>query len=124
MKSNAYSPALFEQLPIVGILRGFSRDRLEMIVRAVIEGGLNNLEVTMNSPNAAEQIIAAREMAGAALNIGAGTVTSLALLDEALEAGAGYIVTPALIPAVVKRCVELKVPVFPGAFTPTEIFQG
>jgi 2-dehydro-3-deoxyphosphogluconate aldolase/(4S)-4-hydroxy-2-oxoglutarate aldolase len=48
----------------------------------------------------------------------------LQLLDEALAAGAGFVVTPTLVPAVIERCVQLKVPVFPGAFSPTEIQQA
>lgn len=91
------------------------------MVEAVRDGELTNLEITMNTPGAAEQIRAAREIAGSALNIGAGTVTNLQLLEDALAAGASFIVTPIVVPAVIARCVQLKVPIFPGAFSPTEI---
>ena len=45
----------------------------------------------------------------------------MADLDAALEAGASFIVAPIVAPEVIARCVREKVPVFPGAFTPTEI---
>src|SRR5471030_355070 len=122
--SAPFSTKLFEQLPIVGILRGLPAKKLRPVVEAVREGGLTNLEITMNTPGAVNQIRAAREIAGSALNIGAGTVTNLQSLDDALSAGASFIVTPTLMPAVIERCVRLKVPIFPGAFSPTEIQQA
>jgi 2-dehydro-3-deoxyphosphogluconate aldolase/(4S)-4-hydroxy-2-oxoglutarate aldolase len=119
--SAPFSSKLFFQLPIVGILRGLPPEKLRPVVEAVRDGGLTNLEITMNTPGATEQIRAAREIAGSALNIGAGTVTNLQSLEDALAAGASFIVTPTLVPAVIERCVRLKVPIFPGAFSPTEI---
>lgn len=112
---------LFEQRPIVGILRGFPLEMVEPLVEAVRDGGLTSLEVTMNSVGAAEQIRRAIAVGENRMNIGAGTVTTLDRLEEALEAGANFIVTPTLVLPVIARCVELKVPVFPGAFTPSEI---
>src|SRR5436309_2421411 len=117
--SAEFSTELFAQLPIVGILRGLPAEMLEPVVEAACAGGLTNLEITMNTPGAAAQIRAARAIAGSALNIGAGTVTSLSLLTEALAAGASFIVTPTLSRPVIQQCVQLKVPVIPGAFSPT-----
>src|SRR5438034_5404951 len=122
--STPFSQELFQQLPIVGILRGLSATSLRSVVEAVCDGGLTNLEITMNTPGAAEQIQVAREIAGSALNIGAGTVTDLRLLEDALSAGASFIVTPTVAVPVIERCGQLKVPVFPGAFSPTEIARA
>lgn len=119
--STPFSQKLFQQLPIVGILRGLPAEKLRPVVEAVRDGGLTNLEITMNTPGASDPIRAACEIAGSALNIGAGTVTDLRLLDDALAAGARFIVTPTVSAAVIERCVQLRVPVFPGAFSPTEI---
>lgn len=124
MMNRPFNQKLFEQLPIVGILRGFDLAQLEQIVNAAVRGGLRNLEVTMNSRGAPEQIARALELSEGQMNIGAGTVTSLDLLDEALHAGASFIVTPALQEEVVTACVKQDVPVFPGAFTPTEIYRA
>lgn len=122
--NTRFSLELFERVPIVGILRGLAAGQVPPVLQAVLEGGLTNLEVTMNSPGAADQIRQAVELAGPRMNVGAGTVTSLALLDEARQAGAAFIVTPTVCPEVIGRCVDLGLPVFPGALTPTEILQA
>lgn len=122
--NGSFSQELFQELPIVGILRGFKTDLVADIVRAAIRGGLRNLEITMNSPDASHQIGAAVALAEGRLNVGAGTVISRQLLDEALAAGASFVVTPTVEPRIISECVRQKVPVFPGAFSPTEVVSA
>lgn len=119
-----FSQSLFEAMPIVGILRGFTKGQVTEIVHGSIRGGLTNLEITMNSPDAAAQIRHAVEIAEGRVNIGAGTVLDLELLDEALSAGASFIVTPTVAELVINECVSEKIPIFPGALTPTEIVRA
>lgn len=114
----------FLTLPLVGIIRGCADEHLPHVIEAVRKGGMLNLEITMNSPGAERQIREAVSSSKGQLNIGAGTVTSLKLLDRALAAGASFIVTPVLVPEVIIKCVEGAIPVFPGAFTPTEIHRA
>jgi len=123
MKAS-FSQALFQGLPIVGILRGFTPAQTTEIVRAAIRGGLRNIEITMNTPDAARQIREAATLAEGKLNIGAGTVINLELLDQAMAAGASFIVTPTVEPKVVVECLNRKIPVFPGALSPTEIVRA
>jgi 2-dehydro-3-deoxyphosphogluconate aldolase/(4S)-4-hydroxy-2-oxoglutarate aldolase len=122
--TTRFSQDLFEQLPIVGILRGFPENILESVIQSVLAGGLANLEITMNSPAAAAQIRHAIACGGTRLNTGAGTVTNRKLLTDALDAGAGFIVTPTVATEVIRECVALGVPVFPGAFSPSEIMTA
>ncbi|MBV8881021.1 MAG: bifunctional 4-hydroxy-2-oxoglutarate aldolase/2-dehydro-3-deoxy-phosphogluconate aldolase [Planctomycetaceae bacterium] len=119
--SALFDKALFQKLPVVGILRFFKRAEVEKLVPASIEGGLCNIEVTMNTAGAEDLIRLTVDLMGGKGNVGAGTVTSLETLDRALKAGATFIVTPAVLPDVIQACVERKVPVMPGAMTPTEI---
>jgi len=119
-----FSWDIFNKLPIVGILRGFDADLTVEIAVAAMERGLTTLEVTMNTAGAAEQIAALLEATKGEMNIGAGTVRSLEELDQALQAGAMFIVTPTVLPEVIERCVKQDIPVFPGAFTPTEIHRA
>src|SRR4029453_3991050 len=73
----------------------------------------------------AEDLIrVARRVAGSIMNVGAGTVCTTKDLDLALEAGAEFIVTPIVAPEVVDACRRARVPVIPGAFTPSEIFRA
>ncbi|MBQ1075134.1 bifunctional 4-hydroxy-2-oxoglutarate aldolase/2-dehydro-3-deoxy-phosphogluconate aldolase [Micromonospora sp. C31] len=86
---------------------------------ALVRGGLRSAEVTFRTDAAADAI---RVMSGRAdLLVGAGTVLTPAQVDRAVEAGARFVVTPGFAPAVVRRCQEMGVPVFPGVATGTEI---
>ena len=114
----------FEALPIVGILRGFEVPVVRSLVEAVARGGLRCVEVTMNSPAAAEAIAAAIEAGGDEVQVGAGTVCTLEDLERALGAGASFIVTPIVSPEVISACRERDVPVMAGALTPTEIYAA
>lgn len=122
MKSHTvFDPATFRSMPLIAILRNQQHLNLPDLVKAVSGGGFHALEITMNSPGAAEQIRAASMCATGKTMIGAGTVTTLAELDDAHEAGACFIVTPVVVPAVITECVRRNLPIFPGALTPTEV---
>ena len=118
-----FSTERFQQLPIVGILRGLPPEKLPPVVEAVRDGGLTNLEITMNTPGAVDQIRAARQIAGGSLNIGAGTVTDLRLLEQALGAGANFIVTPTVSTVVIEYCVRSRFRSFPARSRPPR-FNG
>lgn len=120
----AFDQALFRKLPVVGILRFFKQAEVERLVPASMDGGLANIEVTMNSQGAADLIRLTCRLMGSRGNVGAGTVTTVELLDQALGAGASFIVTPAVIPEVIRACIDRKVPVMPGALSPTEILTA
>lgn len=119
-----FDDALFKKLPVIGILRFFKRAEVEKLVPAAVEGGLCNIEVTMNSAGAEDLIRLTASLVGGKGNVGAGTVTTIETLDRALKAGATFVITPAVIPDVIQACVQRKVPVMPGAMTPTEILSA
>ena len=121
---NRFSSRLFDEAPIVGILRGLPTSSLRAVVESARDGGLTTLEITMNTPGAADQIRMACEVAGSALNVGAGTVTSEEAYESARAAGASFIVTPTISAHVIRRCVLDGVPVFPGAFSAAEILRA
>ena len=75
----------------------------------------------MNSHEPEHQIQEAIQAANGNMNIGAGTVTDVATLERAAQAGASFIVTPTLDLDVMATCKQAKLPIFPGALTPTEI---
>lgn len=111
----------FWQMPVVGIIRHLEPDELTSVLPIFRQSGLTTLEITMNTPGAASMIQQALRQFPDVLNIGAGTVRTLAALEESLAAGAQFIVTPVLDEEIVLKCVEAGVPVFPGAYSPTEI---
>src|SRR5690349_19792846 len=100
-----FNEALFQELPVVAILRFFQQNEVEKLIPAAMAGGLRNLEVTMNSKGATALIRLACKLVGHQGNVGAGTVTTLEELEQALGAGASFIVTPAVLPDVIEACV-------------------
>ncbi|WP_291967670.1 bifunctional 4-hydroxy-2-oxoglutarate aldolase/2-dehydro-3-deoxy-phosphogluconate aldolase [Maribacter sp.] len=109
--------------PIVGIVRGLDLDTVRQIIKAYIAAKFYTIEVTMNTPNVAK-IIKDLRLNYPNLNVGAGTVCTMADLDKAIAAGAQFIVTPIIDEEVIKKCVAMQLPVFPGAYTPTEIYKA
>jgi 2-dehydro-3-deoxyphosphogluconate aldolase / (4S)-4-hydroxy-2-oxoglutarate aldolase len=92
----------------------------EPLATALLEGGLTAIEVTFRT-EAAAAAIAGITKYNENMLVGAGTVLTAEQVDRAVEAGARFVVTPGFGPAVVRRCQELGVPVFPGVATATEI---
>lgn len=113
----------FKRLPIMGILRGIDSGILEPLLKTVESSGLETIEITMNTKGAARLIRRARALSKK-LVIGAGTVLNLENLKSALDSGATFIVTPVLIREIMEYCVRNKMPVFPGALSPTDIYNA
>ena len=118
-----YKQVLFDKMPVVGILRNVPLNVIEAILPYYKKAGFTTLEITMNSENVCE-IISKLSEDNPEMNIGAGTVCTMADLKKALDAGASFIVTPILDTAVVIYCKEHTIPIFPGAYTPLEIYTA
>ena len=89
---------------------------------ALVAGGLPVAEVTFRTAAAADTIKILAERGD--ITVGAGTVRSVAQVDQAVDAGATFIVSPGLRADIVLRAQEAGVPVLPGAVTPSEILQA
>lgn len=124
MGKKHFSWNSFNSIPVIGIMRNISLADITNILPVYAENGLNTIEVTMNSPGAVEIISFAIQNYGDRLNIGAGTVCTEKDLEVALNAGAQFIVTPIVNLQIIERCRESEIPIFAGAFTPTEIFTA
>ncbi len=123
MNHPTFSWTTFRAAPIVAILRGQSMETCIKIAEALRAAGFGTLEVTMNTPDVAT-IISELNRRFPGLNVGAGTVCTPTELEVALAAGSSFIVTPITDETVIKTCVERGIPVFPGAYTPTEIYKA
>jgi 2-dehydro-3-deoxyphosphogluconate aldolase/(4S)-4-hydroxy-2-oxoglutarate aldolase len=107
--------------PVIGILRGVTREVLPDVLAVSVEAGLKFVEITLNTKEALALIESASKDFSQSMVIGAGTVLSLKEAESAFKAGARFIVSPTLNISVSEFCQEKKLPYFPGAFTPTEI---
>jgi 2-dehydro-3-deoxyphosphogluconate aldolase / (4S)-4-hydroxy-2-oxoglutarate aldolase len=110
---------------VIAIARGLDPARMREIATAVADGGVRAFEITLNSRSALDAIAAVRAvMSEAALLVGAGTVLEVSAAEAAVAAGAQFLVMPHLDAGLVRWAVECGVPVFPGAFTPTEVLAA
>ncbi len=92
------------------------------IARALVDGGLNVLEVTLRTDTALEAIAEMTQVEGAI--VGAGTVTNPAQLDAALSAGAEFIVSPGLTGDLGRSAIGSKIPFLPGIASAGDIMRG
>jgi 2-dehydro-3-deoxyphosphogluconate aldolase / (4S)-4-hydroxy-2-oxoglutarate aldolase len=91
------------------------------LLDALTAGGLPCAEVTFRTPAAVDALRAMTEAAPLSALVGAGSVLRPEQVDQALKAGAQFIVTPGLSPAVLRACADQDVPVIPGIATATEL---
>jgi len=111
-------------MPVVGIIRNLSVFDINFVLPIYNQAGFTTIEITLNTPEALSVISSLANQYNGELNVGAGTVCTLDDLTDAVNAGANFIVTPIFKAEVVKKCVSMEVPIFPGAFSPTEIYEA
>ncbi|MDR2303843.1 MAG: bifunctional 4-hydroxy-2-oxoglutarate aldolase/2-dehydro-3-deoxy-phosphogluconate aldolase [Treponema sp.] len=111
---------------IIAIARGMEERAIIPLAEALFAGGISMMEITFNQAkpesfeSTAAGIRALREKFGEKLLAGAGTVITPALVDLAFNAGALYIVSPDTNTEVIKRTKKLGLVSLPGAMTPGE----
>lgn len=107
-------------LPVVVIK---TLEDTEPTLAALMEGGIPAAEITFRTACAADAIRIGVEKFPE-MHIGAGTVINGAQAEQAIAAGATFIVSPGLSAEVAEVCKKADVPYFPGCATPTEIMQA
>ena len=110
--------------PIIAILRGVTPDAVLGVAAAILDAGIDRIEVPLNSPDALRSIERLAQTHGGHALIGAGTVTTVAQVDDVHQAGGRLIVSPNCDPAVIARTVALGLESWPGIFTPTDAFAA
>jgi 2-dehydro-3-deoxyphosphogluconate aldolase / (4S)-4-hydroxy-2-oxoglutarate aldolase len=127
----APSPTVRSALPheiagprVIAIGRGLPADRVERIAEGLVAGGIRAFEITLNSPDALAGISALSSRWEGRLLVGAGTVLDVEGARQAVEAGARFIVSPHTDSALIEWAIARGLPVFPGAFSPTEILTA
>lgn len=109
-----------QQIKLVPVVKIEDENTAIPLARALISGGLPCAEITFRTA-AAPAAIKLITDAFPDMLVGAGTVLTIAQVDQAVDAGAAFIVSPGLNPAVVSYCIEEGIPIIPGCMTPSEI---
>lgn len=112
------------EIAIVPVLRAPSMEAALAIAEAVAAGGVTVLEVTLTVPGAVEVIRKLAASAGDRLLVGAGTVLDPETAQACIQAGAQFIVSPALHIPTIEFCRREGIAVMPGALTPTEVLTA
>jgi len=111
---------ILQQEKLVAIVRLKEPELAEKVIKSLVEGGVRALEITSNTPQYLEEIAKARRTFPKVL-IGAGTITNSSMANDAIMAGAQFIVTPNTDQDIVKIAHRYSVPILMGALSPTEI---
>lgn len=114
---------VFEQIHEIGIVPVIALEDAKDargLAEALLRGGITCAEVTFRTAAAADTIrVIAKEYPQ--MLVGAGTVLTTDQADEAVEAGASFLVSPGLNPVTVEHCLKREIPILPGVLTPSEI---
>lgn len=108
---------------VVAVIRANSPEQAEKLALAASKGGIKGLEITFTVPGAIDII---RQLAKGEHDyiVGAGTVLDKETAEEAIEAGAKFIVSPAFDLDTAEFCLKANVPYVAGCLTPTEIVHA
>lgn len=115
--------ALAAQYGVIPVINIPDVEAAVPLADALIAGGLPLIEVTMRNPNSLEALRRIKKERGEML-AGAGTILSREQVDQAIDAGADFLVAPGFNPQVVEYCLEKQIPILPGCSTASEIEAG
>lgn len=108
---------------VIAVVRAPSIPDAPALCAALAAGGIRWIEFTYTTPGVAGHLRRAAA-AGTGCRIGVGTVLTAAQAEEALAAGAEFLVTPGGRPAVADVAGAAGIPVIMGALTPTEVAEA
>lgn len=113
------------QKKLVAVVRGDNQEQVEKTIEAVIEGGINFIEVTFTIPNAAKIIadLAQKYRANKDIVIGAGTCLDVVTARVAILAGAQFVVSPHLDKEISLLCNSYAIPCFSGGSSVKDILD-
>lgn len=120
---SAFNVSLFVSRPAIAIIRHLTLYQVKVFMPHFLATGFTTIEVTMNT-NEKSDIIAFLLKSYPELNVGAGSVCSIDDAQWAIDHGCHFLVTPVMIPEVILFAKSKNTVIFPGAFTPTEIFTA
>lgn len=106
---------------IVSVLRADDANAYETVIDVLASAGIKSIELTLTTPGTLEVLPHLLRRVGDGVEIGVGTVTSVSEAEQALDAGADYLVTPVTNVDIIATAVAAGRPIFPGALTPTEV---
>lgn len=108
--------------PVIPVMVINQPEHAVPLAQALVEGGLKVLEITLRTPAALECIKAIKAEVDNAI-VGAGTIINPSTLDQAIEAGAEFLVSPGVTQKLLDAAAETSIPLLPGVTSPGEVMN-
>lgn len=105
----------------VAVLRIKEPEKLKKVIEALADGGITIAEITMTVPNAIQLIEKMSNELDKNIIVGVGSVLDKKVAEDAIKAGAKYVVSPIFKKEIIETAHKHDIPAMPGCFTPTEI---
>jgi 2-dehydro-3-deoxyphosphogluconate aldolase/(4S)-4-hydroxy-2-oxoglutarate aldolase len=109
---------------IVAIIRGTSVAHFAATATTLVDEGIRVLEFPLTTPEVLDAVAPLAEDLGSTVHVGVGSVTTLQQAIAAREAGAAFLVSPNVDPAVIAYARSVRLPMLAGAFSPTEVVSA
>lgn len=110
--------------PLIAILRGVTPQEIAPLAHAIVEAGITQIEVPLNSPDPFTSIARLADAVGDVALVGAGTVLDTDQVAQVVTAGGQMVVSPDCNPSVIEATKAAGLQSFPGVMTPTEAFTA
>lgn len=114
--------SIMRAAPVMAVIVVDELDHAVPLAEALVAGGLRTLEVTLRTAAALPAIAAMKQVKGAI--VGAGTVLDQEQLEDVLEAGAEFVVSPGLTEPLARQAIRHQVPFLPGVANAGDIMRG
>lgn len=109
---------------LIVVARAERAEDYDAVLDVLIDAGIRSVELTLTTPGTFDRLPHLLAQYGDVVDLGVGTVTNAQDLARAVDAGAGYLVTPITSAAFVAQATDADVPIVPGGLTPTELFAS
>ncbi|MFW9845618.1 MAG: bifunctional 4-hydroxy-2-oxoglutarate aldolase/2-dehydro-3-deoxy-phosphogluconate aldolase [Candidatus Thorarchaeota archaeon] len=109
---------------LIPIIRVDSTETAFKVAEAFLDGGVRIIEVTFSVPGATNVVRKLTQELGEEVLVGTGTVLNAKMVEEAVEAGSEFIVSPGYSKELIETTQKYSKPCIPGAMTPTEILDA
>ncbi len=108
--------------PVIPVMVINQLDQAVPLAHALVEGGLNVLEITLRTPVALDAIKHIKAEVPGAI-VGAGTIINTDTLDKAIAAGSEFLVSPGVTDSLIDAAISTGVPILPGVISPSEAMR-
>ncbi|MBF8451497.1 bifunctional 4-hydroxy-2-oxoglutarate aldolase/2-dehydro-3-deoxy-phosphogluconate aldolase [Aeromonas dhakensis] len=124
MQNWKVTPAeVFAASPLVPVMVINELEQALPMAKALLAGGISVFEITLRTPVALDAIALIAKAMPEAM-VGAGTVLNCAQFDAAVAAGARFVISPGMTPALLAHAANSTAPLIPGVATPSEVMQA